>query len=129
AESVGFRYVYDPVSQQFAHASAIMVLTPAGKISRYFYGLEYAPRDLQFGLIDASQNKIGNLADALILLCYHYDPSTAKYGLAVMRLIRGGGIATILLIGSYVFFMIRRERRAARAAPVAFKHGRDARAT
>ncbi len=116
-QAAGFRYTFDPVSQQFAHASAIMVLTPDGKISRYFYGLEYSSRDLRLGLIEASQNKIGTLADAVTLLCFHYDPTKAKYGLAIMTLLRAGGILTLVILAVYIITMIRREKRQALTIP------------
>jgi protein SCO1/2 len=122
AEAVGFRYVYEPSTNQFAHAAAIMVATPAGKLSRYFYGLEYSSRDLRWGLVEASENKIGSLADAVNLLCYAYDPTTGKYGVPIMRMIRAGGVLTMLGIGSLVFFMLRRERRLA-AQPAARSGG------
>jgi protein SCO1/2 len=115
--AVGFRYTYDPASKQFAHTSAIMILTPDGKISRYFYGLEYSSRDLRLGLIEASQNKIGTLTDAVVLLCFHYDPASAKYGLVVMNLLRAGGILTLIILGSYIVTKIRRERHLAPLAP------------
>ncbi len=88
AEAVGFRYIYDEKSKQFAHAGGIMVATPAGRLSHYFYGIEYAPRDLQFALIEASKGKIGSLAEQIILLCFHYDPMTGKYGFVIMNLLR-----------------------------------------
>jgi protein SCO1 len=116
-QAVGFRYTYDEPSKQFAHASAIMVLTPDGKVSRYFYGLEYSSRDLRLGLIEASQNKIGTLADAVTLLCFHYDPATAKYGLVVMTLVRAGGILTLIILGSYIVMKLRRERAAGPLSP------------
>lgn len=115
-KSIGFRYTYDPKTKQYAHASAIMVLTPQGKVSRYFYGLEYSSRDLRFGLVEASQNKIGTLADAVILLCYHYDAATGKYSLAVMKTLRVGAIITLVSVGGFVFFMIRRDHQLKAAA-------------
>src|SRR5947209_5882899 len=99
ADSVGFHYAYDPLSKQFAHASGIMVLTPEGKISRYFYGVEYAPKDLRLGLVEASNNKIGSPVDQLLLYCYHYDPTTGKYGLVIMNVIRVLASATALSLG------------------------------
>ena len=84
-DTVGFHYNYDPITKQFAHASGIMVLTPEGKISRYFYGIEYKPRDFRLGLVEASANKIGSPADQVLLFCYHYDPTTGKYGMAITR--------------------------------------------
>jgi protein SCO1 len=110
ADSVGFRYAYDPDSKQFAHASAIMVLTPQGKISKYFYGIEYSPRDLRLGLVEASAEKIGTPVDSMLLFCYHYDPSTGKYGLIINRLIQAGGLITVLAIGITMLVLFRRER-------------------
>lgn len=110
-QSIGFRYTYDPVTKQYAHASAIMVLTPQGKISRYFYGLEYSSRDLRLGLVEASEGKIGNLADAVVLLCYHYDAATGKYSMAVMKTLRVAGVITVLGISGLVVLMLRREHR------------------
>ena len=109
ANAVGWRYAYDPKSGQYAHASAIMLLTPEGKVSRYFYGIEYAAKDIQFGIMDASQNKIGSLTDQIALYCYHYDPAKGKYGVAVMRVVRLGGLLTITLIGGFIFVAVRRE--------------------
>jgi protein SCO1/2 len=104
-DAVGFRYHYDEATKQFAHASAIMVATPEGKLSRYFYGVEYAPRDLRLGLIESSQSKIGSLADELLLYCYHYDPATGKYGAAVMRVLRIAGVITLLGIIAMIFLL------------------------
>jgi protein SCO1 len=99
-EAVGFRYLWDEQTKQFAHASGIMVLTPEGKLARYFYGIEYPPRDLRLGLVEASQNKIGTPVDALMLYCYHYDPATGKYGAVVMNIVRvAGGVSVILIVG------------------------------
>jgi protein SCO1/2 len=113
ADTVGFRYNYDPVSNQFAHASGIMVLTPEGKIARYFYGIQYKPRDFRLGLVEASANKIGTPADQVLLFCYHYDPTTGKYGMAITEITRVLGTATVLALGAFVFIMLRRERHAA----------------
>ncbi len=115
-ETVGFHYNYDPISKQFAHASAIYVLTPEGKIARYFYGIEYKPRDFRLGLVEASANKIGTPADQVLLFCYHYDPTTGKYGMAVTQVTRVLGTATVLLLGGFVFIMLRRERHASSEA-------------
>jgi len=115
-ETVGFHYNYDPISKQFAHASAIYVLTPEGKIARYFYGIEYKPRDFRLGLVEASANKIGSPADQVLLFCYHYDPTTGKYGMAITQVTRVLGTATVLLLGGFVFIMLRRERHASSEA-------------
>jgi protein SCO1 len=110
-DTVGFHYNYDPISKQFAHASGIMVLTPEGKIARYFFGIEYKPRDFRLGLVEASANKIGTPADRVLLFCYHYDPTTGKYGMAITQVTRALGTATVLLLGGFVFIMLRRERQ------------------
>lgn len=102
-EAVGFRYYYDDATKQFAHASGIMLTTPDGRLSRYFYGIEYAPRDLRLGLIESSANKIGSPVDQLLLYCYHYDPATGKYGAAVMKIMRIAGVITVLAIVAMLF--------------------------
>jgi protein SCO1/2 len=109
--TVGFRYTYDEKSKQYAHASCIMILTPQGRVSRYFYGLEYSTKDIQFGLMEAAAERIGSLSDAIILFCYHYDPSAAKYSLAILRVVKVAGILTVASIASLVFFLSRRDRR------------------
>ena len=109
-EALGFRYRWDDATNQFAHASGIMVATPEGRLARYFYGIEYSPRDLRLGLVEASENKIGNTADALMLYCYHYDPATGKYGAVVMNMVQVGGILTLMAIGAMFFVMRRRVR-------------------
>ena len=112
--AVGFRYKYDASTDQFAHASGLMVITPEGKIARYFYGIEYPARDLRLALIEASENKIGSPVDQLLLYCFHYDPLTGKYGLVIMNVLRVGGVATVLLLGTFMLVMFRRDRRAQR---------------
>lgn len=97
AAAVGFRYAYDPKTKQYAHASAIMVVTPSGRLSRYFYGIEYAPRDLRLGLVEASENKIGTPVDTVLLYCYHYDPNTGKYSAIVMNIVRLAALLTLLI--------------------------------
>ncbi|HJP93453.1 MAG TPA: SCO family protein [Pyrinomonadaceae bacterium] len=96
AAAVGFHYRYDEATKQFAHASGIMLTTPQGKLSRYFYGIEYPARDLRLGLIESSENKIGSPVDQLLLYCYHYDPATGKYGAAIMKVMRVAGVVTVL---------------------------------
>jgi protein SCO1/2 len=110
ADAVGFRYFFDVRTQQYGHASAIMLLTPDGHLSRYFYGLEYAPEDLRLGLVEASRGKIGSLADAILLLCCKYDPTTGKYGLMVTRMLSIGGGITILAVGSMIGFFVLRDK-------------------
>jgi protein SCO1/2 len=109
-EAAGFRYRFDADSRQWAHASAIMTVTPEGKLSRYFYGVEYSARDLRFGLIEASQNKIGSKAEQFLLYCFHYDPKTGKYSVAVMRIVRIAGAATLAAILAFWFLMYRQNR-------------------
>jgi protein SCO1/2 len=104
---VGFQYQYDPKSNQYAHATAIMVLTPQGRISRYFYGVDFPPKDLRMGLVEASQGKIGNAVDAVLLYCYHYNPETGKYGAMVANILRLAAAATILIMGIFLFILWR----------------------
>jgi protein SCO1/2 len=108
ADAVGFRYHFDDATNQFAHASAIMVTNPQGKLSHYFYGIEYSARDLRLALIQSAQNKIGSPVDQLLLYCYHYDPATGKYGAVVMNMVRLGGIATLIAIAALVLLLRRR---------------------
>jgi protein SCO1/2 len=109
ASAVGFRYAFDADSKQYAHASAIMMLTAEGKISRYFYGIQYPERDVRLGLVEASQGKIGSPVDAVLLFCYHYDPHTGKYGLLISRLIKLAGVLTALVLGIVLFTLFRSE--------------------
>jgi len=110
-DAVGFRYHYDEATQQFAHASGIMLATSQGKLARYFYGVEYPARDLRLGLIETSANKIGSPVDQLLLYCYHYDPSTGRYGAAVMRIMRIAGVITVLMIVAMLFALKGRSAR------------------
>ena len=112
ADALGFRYAYDPDTKQFAHASAIMLLTPEGKISRYFYGIQYPSRDLRLGLVEASEGKIGTPVDQVLLFCYHYDPKTGKYGLLISRVIQAGGVLTVLILGIAMVILFRGEHYA-----------------
>jgi len=96
---VGFRYAYDAKQDQFAHASGLMLLTPQGVLARYFYGIEYAPRDLRLGLVEAAANRIGSPIDQLLLYCYHYDPQTGRYSLVILNVIRLAGLVTVLTQG------------------------------
>jgi protein SCO1 len=115
ADTAGFHYKWDPMTKQFAHAAGIMVLTPEGKIARYFYGIEYKPRDFRLGLVEASKNKIGSPVDAIMLFCFHYDPMTGKYGVVISRVIRALGSATVLALGMLLFVLIRRDRQTSHA--------------
>lgn len=109
--SVGFHYKYDVATDQFAHASGIMLVTPGGRLSRYFYGVEYAPRDVRLGLVEASQNKIGTPVDQILLFCFHYDPATGKYGAVVTNLVRFAGAAFTLVCGTFLVIFLRRDIR------------------
>ena len=110
-EAVGFRYAWDERVGQFAHASAIYVATPDGRLSRYFYGIEYAPRDLRLALVEASRGKIGTPVDQLLLYCYHYDPAAGRYGAVVMNMVRVAGVAAVLVLTTFLTLMWRRDRR------------------
>lgn len=107
AQAVGFEYQYDPETDQYAHATAIMILTPDGRVAQYYYGVEFAPKDLRLGLIQASSGKIGNLVDEVLLYCYHYDPASGKYGAVITRILKLSGIATMVLIGAMVWILLR----------------------
>lgn len=111
ARSVGFRYTYDAHADQFVHAAGIMILTPQGKLARYFYGLDYAPRALRLGLVEAAANTIGSPVDRLLLFCYHYDPATGSYSLVIMNVVRLAGAATVLGVGVLMGILFYRERR------------------
>ena len=117
-DAVGFRYHWDETTNQFAHASGVFVTTPQGKLARYFYGVEYAPRDLRLGLIEAADNKIGTPVDQLMLYCYHYDPATGKYGATIMNVMRLAGVITLIAIVVLLFALRRRP-----AAPLDLQAG------
>jgi protein SCO1 len=111
-KAVGFRYGYDSAKKLYIHAAGIMVVTPQGRLSRYFYGIEFSANDLRLGLVEASQNKIGSVVDQILLYCYHYDPITGKYGLVIMTITRILGITFVLAMVTYVVYLLRRERAA-----------------
>jgi protein SCO1/2 len=108
--AVGFRYAYDTTSDQFAHAAGIVILTPTGKISRYFYDIHYSGRDLRLGLVEASRNKIGSPIDQILLFCFHYDPTAGKYGATIMNFVRAGGVLTVVGLGVMFGLLLRGER-------------------
>lgn len=110
-DAVGFQYAYDSRTDQFAHGAALFVLTPDGRTSRYFFGFEFKPRDLRMAIVEASEGKIGNTVDQLLLLCFHYDPATGKYSRNAMMFARAGGVTTLLALGGFIFVMIRKERK------------------
>ena len=111
ANAAGFTYKWDEKSSQFAHAAAVMVTTPEGTLSRYFFGIDYSPKELKFGLMESADNKVGSAAEKLLLYCYHYDPSTGKYGLAILRVMRLGGILTLIGMGAMGFVFWRRNKK------------------
>jgi len=113
AKAAGFGFQWDEKSGQFAHSAGVMVATPGGKMSRYFYGIDYSPKDVKFGVIDSAENKVGTPAEKLLLYCFHYDPSTGKYGLAILRFVRVGAVLTLLGMGAMGFVFWRRNKRVA----------------
>jgi protein SCO1 len=109
ADAVGFHYRRDPETKQYIHATAIMIVTPGGKLAQYYYGVEYAPKDIRLGLIEASKEKIGNVVDEVLLYCYHYDPKTGRYGAVISNIMRLAGAATMLVLGGFLIMMFRRD--------------------
>ena len=114
AKVSGWKYRWDPKLQQFVHAAGIMIVTPQGKLAQYYYGIEYSPKDLRLGLIEASQDRIGNLVDQVVLYCYHYDPHTGKYDAVIANILRVAGAATVMLLGGFIVLMFRRDAHASR---------------
>ena len=108
--AAGFKYEWDEKTQQFAHVGGVMIVTPDGKLSRYFYGIDYAPRDLKFGLMESAEEKVGSPAEQLLLYCYHYDPASGKYGIAILKVMRLASILTIAGIGVMLFILWRRNK-------------------
>ena len=122
-QAIGFRYAWDEGSKQYAHASGIVVLTPGGRISHYFFGVEFAPRDLRLALVEASGERIGSLVDQLLLFCFHYDPATGRYSRVALNAVRAGGVLTLAALVGFVVLMLRRDAiRARRAAPLTREH-------
>ncbi len=111
ADAVGFRYVYDEAIDQYAHPAAISVLTAQGKVSKYLYGVEFAPLDFRFAVTAAGEGQIGTLVDQALLYCFHYDPATGKYSLAIMSFVRIGAVLTMVGLGAFLFVNLRRDRR------------------
>ena len=119
ADAVGFRYVYEEETDEYAHAAGLVMITPEGEISRYFFGTEHPAKDLRLGLVETADDRIGTAIDQILLYCYNYDPALGRYSAATMNLIRAGGALTVLLLGGFIVVMLRRERREA-------SHGADA---
>jgi protein SCO1/2 len=107
--AAGFNYRWDEVSGQFAHVSGVLVATRDGRLSRYFYGVEYSPKELRFALVESGEGRIGSVVDELLLYCYHYDPAAGQYGLVVMNLVRLGGVLTVALMLGFILFMVRKD--------------------
>jgi protein SCO1/2 len=117
-QAIGFRYAWDPVAKQYAHASGLVVLTPGGRLSHYFYGVEFPPRDLRLALVEASGERIGSVVDQLLLFCFHYDPATGRYSRVALTAVRAGGVLTMAALGAFIWIMLRRDAaRGRRAAP------------
>jgi protein SCO1/2 len=111
ADAVGFRYVYDAETEQYAHAAGIMIVTPAGRLARYFYGIDFPPRDVRLALVEASEGRVGSVVDRLLLLCYQYDPATGRYGPLTVRLVQAGGVLILIVLGTFIILMLWRESR------------------
>jgi protein SCO1/2 len=107
--SAGFNYRWDEPSAQFAHVSGVLVVTPDGRLSRYFYGVEYSPKELRMALVESGQGKIGSAIDQLLLYCYHYDPAAGRYGVVVMNLVRLGGVVTVAMMAGFILLMRRKD--------------------
>jgi protein SCO1 len=108
-QAVGYRYQWDKYTKQWAHVSAIVILTPDGRVSQYLYGIEFSSRDLRLSLVQASQNRIGTLVDRILLYCYHYNPETGKYGIVIMNTVRIASLATVVALAAFIVFSRRRE--------------------
>jgi len=116
ADALGFRYAYDSNLKQYAHGAAMYVATPQGVVSRYLLGIDFAPRDVRLALVEASNNVLGTVTDKVLLLCYHYDPATGKYGAATINAVRVGFIATVTGFLAFLFVSLRHERAEAQRA-------------
>ena len=110
-KAIGFRYEFDEKIQQFAHGAGIELLTPNGTIARYFYGIEFSPRDIRLGIIEAAEERVGSVLDQVLLLCFHYDPATGRYGATVLGLVRLGAVATVFGFLAFLIVSLRRERK------------------
>lgn len=109
--AAGFSFKWDEKSDQFAHSAAVMIVTPDGKLSRYLYGIDYSPKDLKFGIMESAESRVGSVSEKLLLYCYHYDPSTGKYGLSILKVIRAAGVLTLLGMGTMIFAFWRKNKR------------------
>lgn len=109
AQTVGFRYVYDPARNQFAHAAGMVILTPEGRVSRYLLGVEFPARDIRLGLVESGHGKLGNVVDQVLLYCFHYDPTLGRYSAATLNILRISAVATVLALALLIVFLRRRE--------------------
>ena len=123
AQTVGFSYSYDEKTDQYAHAAGLSILTPDGKIARYLFGIDFAPRDLRLAMVEAADRKIGSPVDSVLLYCYHYDPATGAYGLMAMRIVRIAGVLFLLAMVAGWMVLRRRERRGLYGSPVGVPPG------
>jgi protein SCO1 len=121
-KAIGFRYHWDAAHNMFVHASGIMIMTPEGRLARYFYGVEFEPKDLKLGLVEASHNRIGSAVDQILLFCYHYDPTTGKYGAVVINLLRIVAAVVLIALTLMLVFFWRRDIRAARSSLEGSRH-------
>jgi protein SCO1/2 len=112
-DALGFHYNWDNNLQQWGHASGIMIATPEGKLSHYFYGINFLKQDIRLSLVESSHLKIGTPVDQILLFCYHYDPTKGTYGLAIVNALRVAGSATVVALGMFLFLSLRRERKGA----------------
>jgi protein SCO1 len=108
--AAGFRYVWDKETKQFAHPTGVIVLTPEGRLARYLFGIEYGPRDLRYAIVEASNGNVGSAVDSLLLYCFHYDPMTGRYGVAIIRVLQLAAGATVLGLVTFIVIMVRREK-------------------
>jgi protein SCO1/2 len=117
ADAVGFHYAYDALTNQYAHASGIVILTPEGRATQYFYGIEYPARDLRLALVEASHNRVGSAIDQVMLYCYHWDPARGKYGMVIMNVLRIAGLLTLGSLVTFMLIMFRRDFRGGQEHP------------
>lgn len=116
ADAAGFRYVYLPEEDEYAHSAGVLVATPEGKVAQYFYGIEYAPKDLRLAFVDASEENIGSMIDQVLLYCFQYDPQLGKYTAVAMRLVRLAGLVFVACLSAFLLIMWRREKAVTEAA-------------
>lgn len=111
ADEVGYKYVYDAKTDQYAHPGGVVILTKEGKVSRYFFGVAFPPRDVKLAVTEAGKGRIGSVVDNFVLACYHYDPQTGRYGPAVFRIMQVTGFSTVLILGTFIFLSLRADKR------------------